>query len=168
MAGEGDITVNDNINPEQRRIVNENLIAAVDSYNVDLINLCLQKGADINTRNAESRTPLMMAVWKDNSNLVRFILSKQPDLFLKDASGKTAYDLIKNVNNADTRRAITMIMLQALPDAPPLQNPTPDDVIILAEAEAAKPRPQKERIAAPKTASFGNKPPPAPRKPFSI
>ena len=158
----------DSTNPEQRRIVNENLLAAVDKYDSDIMNLCLQKGADINTRNGDSRTPLMMAVWKDNPNLVRFILSKQPNLFLKDGSGKTAYDLIKNVNNADTRRAITLIMLQALPDAPPLQNPTVDEVISLAEVEAAKPRPEKERVAAPKTASFGNKAAPKPPKPFSI
>ncbi len=59
-------------------------------------------------------------------------------------------------------------MLQALPDAPPLQNPTVDEVISLAEAEAAKPRLEKQRVAAPQTASFGNKPAPKPRKPFSI
>lgn len=164
MAGD----INDNINPEQRRIVNENLIEAVEAYNTDLINLCLQKGADINTRNGEGRTPLMTAVWKDNASLVRFILSKQPDLFLKTPAGKTAYDFIKNVQSGDTRRVITMIMLQALPDAPPLQNPTVDEVISLAEAEAAKPRPEKERVSAPKTASFGNKAVPKPRKPFSI
>ncbi|MCC7036890.1 MAG: ankyrin repeat domain-containing protein [Alphaproteobacteria bacterium] len=158
----------DNIDPEQRRIVNENLLAGVDAYNTDLINLCLQKGADINTRNADGRTPLMMAVWKDNPSLVRFILSKQPALFLKDNSGKTAYDLIKNVNNAEVKRTITMILLQAMPDAPPLRDPSVDEVIALAEAEAAKPQAAKERISAPKTASFGNKAVPKPPKPFSI
>lgn len=158
----------DNIDPEQRRIVNENLLAGVDAYNTDLINLCLQKGADINTRNADGRTPLMMAVWKDNPSLVRFILSKQPALFLKDNSGKTAYDLIKNVNNAEVKRTITMIMLQAMPDAPPLRDPSVDEVIALAEAEAAKPQAAREGVAAPKTARFGNKAVPKPPKPFSI
>ncbi len=167
MAGEGNI--NDNINPEQRRIVNENLIEAVEAYNTDLINLCLQKGADINTRNGEGRTPLMTAVWKDNPSLVRFILSKQPDLFLKTPAGKTAYDFIKNVQSADARRTITMIMLQALPDAPPWRDHEPEDVILLAEKEAVKAQAAaKERVAAPKTASFGNKPAPKPPKPFSI
>lgn len=158
----------DNIDPEQRRIVNENLLAGVDAYNTDLINLCLQKGADINTRNADGRTPLMTAVWKDNPSLVRFILSKQPELFLKDNSGKTAYDLIRNVNNAEVKRTITMIMLQAMPDAPPLANPTVDDVVALAETQAVRPQAAKERISAPKTASFGNKAAPKPPKPFSI
>ncbi|MDF3025583.1 MAG: hypothetical protein K0R10_2944 [Alphaproteobacteria bacterium] len=166
MAGEGDI--NDNVNPEQRRIVNENLIAAVEAYDTDLINLCLQKGADINTRNANGRTPLMMAVWKDNPSLVRFILTKQPELFLKDNSGKTAYDLMQSANNAEVKRNITMIMLQAMPNAPPLRDPTVEEVIALAEIEAAKPQAAKERVAAPKTASFGNKQPPKPPKPFSI
>lgn len=158
----------DSTNPEQRRIVNENLLAAVDKYDSDIMNLCLQKGADINTRNADGRTPLMIAVWKDNPSLVRFILSKQPDLFLKDNSGETAYDLIKRVNNAETRRTITVIMLQALPNAPPMANPTVDDVIALAETQAARPQAAKERISAPKTASFGNKAAPKPPKPFSI
>lgn len=158
----------DSTNPEQRRIVNENLLQAVDKYDSDIINLCLQKGADINTRNADGRTPLMIAVWKDNASLVRFILSKQPDLFLKDNSGETAYDLIKRVNNAETRRTITVIMLQALPNAPPMANPTLDDVIALAEAQAAKSPAAKEHISAPKTASFGNKPPPKPKTGFSI
>lgn len=166
MAGEGDI--NDNVNPEQRRIANENLLAGVEAYNTDLINVCLQKGADINTRGSDGRTPLMIAVWKDNPSLVRFILSKQPQLFLKDNSGKSAYDLIKSINNAEVKRTITMIMLQAMPDAPPLRDPTVEEVIALAEVEAAKPQAAKERVAAPKTASFGNKAAPKPPKPFSI
>lgn len=167
MAGEGDI--NDNVNPEQRRIVNENLLAAVDKYDTDIVNLCLQKGADINARNGDGRTPLMIAVWKDNPSLVRFILSKQPDLFAKDNSGETAYDLIKRVNNADTRRNITVIMLQALPNAPPLRDLTLDDVIVLAEKEAVKAQAAaKERVAALKTGGSGNKPASRPPKPFSI
>ncbi len=164
----GDIENVDSVDPEQRRIVNENLLQAVEAYNSDLINLCLQKGADINTRNIDGRTPLMMAVWKDNTSLVRFILSKRPDLFLKDTTGKTAYDLIKNVTDADTKRAITLVMLQALPDAPPITNPTLDNVIALSEIQAAKAAEARERAVAPKTASFGNKRTPKPPKPFSI
>ncbi|HYD17704.1 MAG TPA: ankyrin repeat domain-containing protein [Patescibacteria group bacterium] len=154
------------IDPEQYRIVNENLLAAVEAWDADLINLTLRKGADINARGNNNRTPLMMAVWKDNPGMVRFILSKNPDLFLKDGDGKTAFDLLRSVNSADTRRTLTLIMLQALPDAPPMRDPSTEEVIALAEQKALEPR---IPAVAPKTASFGKpEQKPKPKTGFSI
>ena len=62
----------------QLEIVNRNLLDAVTDSDMPKINLCLQKGADINTRNPtqSDRTPLMMAVSRGRIPLVEFLMTK--------------------------------------------------------------------------------------------
>ena len=109
----------------QYKIANDALIEAVSERNTDRIDLCLKKGADINTRNAGGRTPLMMAVWFESPGLLEFILSKNPDLFLTDNSGRTAFDLLKEANNNTSRQKMTDILLAAMPDAPGHEDTAP-------------------------------------------
>ncbi|MBI1215053.1 MAG: hypothetical protein GC185_04440 [Alphaproteobacteria bacterium] len=120
------------VSREQYDMVNQALLEAVDAANYERIDLCLKKGADINTRNGSGRTPVMMAVWKENPALLQFILNRKPDLFLKDGSGKTAYDLLKSANDKAAMQKMTDILLRALPDAPP-KNAAPE-----AASEAGK------------------------------
>src|SRR5947209_7848710 len=101
---------------EQAKVVDALLLEAVSGNNYQRIALCLQKGADINARSAQQRTPLMMAVWKENPDMVEYLLKKGPALFLKDSDGKNAYDLIADCRDATKRESITNIMLRALPD----------------------------------------------------
>jgi ankyrin repeat protein len=110
MAGEEDIS------EDQKKVVDAMLLEAVESVNYERIDLCLAKGADIDTRNANGRTPLMMAVWKDDAELVAYVLGKNPALFLKDSGGKSAFDLLPEVRDASVRDEIGTLLLQALPD----------------------------------------------------
>lgn len=113
-AGKPQITV------DQQRIVDEEMFAALDASDfAERIDLCLRKGANINARNDSNQTLLMRAVWKESEIRVRYVLSKKPDLFLKDQHIRTAFDLNKETRNAATRDVITRLLMQAMPDSAP-------------------------------------------------
>lgn len=114
---------------EQLRIVNEELFVALDSNDfADRVDLCLKKGANINARDSAGRTPLMVAVWKESTMRVRYLLGKKPDLFLKDSRGRTAFDMNKETHNTSSRTTISQLLLQAMPDAqsPAKGKPAPE------------------------------------------
>lgn len=115
---------------EQQRIMDSEMFTALEhaDFNVRLA-LCFKKGADINARNSDGQTVLMRAVWKESSARVRFLLSYQPDLFLKDNSNRTVFDLNKQTRNAAECSAITKLLLSAMPDRganPAAQTPEPE------------------------------------------
>src|SRR5690606_17125556 len=102
------------------RIVNEELFRAMEAPNYEeRIDLCLKKGADINARNGDGRTLLMVAVWKESPARLRYILRKKPDLFLKAPRGRTAFELNKDTRDNSSRATITQLLLSAMPDAQP-------------------------------------------------
>ena len=82
---------------DQAKVVDQLLLQAVESADGSRIDLCLRKGADIDARNGQGRTPLMLAIWHENPNLTEFILARKPSLFLKDNGGKSAFDHIADV-----------------------------------------------------------------------
>lgn len=105
----------------QLEIVNRNLIEAVDYDDRPKINLALQKGADINTRNMsqQERTPLMMAVARGRIGLAEFLLTKGADVLMKDKAGNTVYEIVNNLQDWDTKGKMNTLLLKALPDMPP-------------------------------------------------
>ena len=150
------MSLQNGMHPEHKRISDEFLIAAVKEYEYDRIKLCMKKGADINTRDKDGYTPLMHAVIKASPNLVRAVLAHDPDLFVKTNGGSTAFDFIRNISSADSRKMVTDIMLGALPDTVRAEVEKPEDVSRLAVSNENAPAP-KAAITAPKTASFGQK-----------
>jgi ankyrin repeat protein len=145
------------ISAEQRRIVNEELLKGLRMDNYEArIELCLQKGADINTATSwEKRTPLMIAVIVEDVARVEYILKKDPDLFKKDKDGQNVFDLANSkIENLATRRKIMDRLLRALPDgaAVPVSGKTPvvtpdaaedDDGISVTKPIRFRGKPQK-------------------------
>jgi len=130
-------TDNKNTNiPEQDKVTDSFLLDAAGESNTDRIDLCLKKGADINARNSDGRTALMIAVRKPNAGLVRFITNRNPDLFVRDGYGKNAYDYAKAIDNYTARQEITDILLNALPNRIRQTAPSADDAMHLAEKAA--------------------------------
>jgi ankyrin repeat protein len=64
----------------------------VESDSVEALELLVQKGADINTRDNSGMTPLMLTAACGRPARVRALLALGADRTLKDAAGKTAYD----------------------------------------------------------------------------
>jgi ankyrin repeat protein len=133
----------------QLEIVNRNLIEAVNDSDMPKINLCLQKGADINARNAaqQERTPLMMAVARGRIPLVEFLMTKGADVLLKDKTGSTVYELVANIQDWETRSKMNTLLLKALPDMQPGQAAssasaqlaeTKDDITVMKPLDVTK------------------------------
>lgn len=105
------------ISHEQQVLVNDELIKAVRmSDYAERMNLCMQKGADIDAVNWEKQTPLMLAVKMASPTRVTFILKKNPDLFKKDKNSNTVFDLANACTDTSTKKQMMDLLLKALPD----------------------------------------------------
>ncbi len=153
MADDIDDIPDSKISQDQQEILDRFLLLAVTEKNYDRINICLKKGADINARNGDKRTPLMLAVSSGHTFLVQFVLGKGPDLLAKDKYGYTAFDFVQNTSSRDE---ILNSMLNAFPDHIRKAAKGKDDALRMAEEEAAQKKPVV--IEAPATASFRQKP----------
>ena len=101
---------------EQDKVTDRFLLQSVEGSNTDRIDLCLKKGADINAKDSDGRTSLIIAVQSGSPSLVRFLVNRKPNMFLRDNTGRSAYDHIRNISNYNARSEITDILLAALPD----------------------------------------------------
>lgn len=115
------------ISTDQQRMVNEEMFRALDESNyAERIDLCLQKGAQIDALNGEGKTLLMRAVWKESPARVRYLINRGANVFVKDPRGRTAYDLNLETRDVSSRNNITQQLLSAMPDgrsAPANQTP---------------------------------------------
>ena len=68
---------------------------AADMGNVKLVQLLVDRGADVNLRNRHGHTALMKAACKGKTKVVKLLVQVTDpdiDLFAQDASGKSALD----------------------------------------------------------------------------
>lgn len=131
------------ISEMQQKIVDNNLVAAVAAGDAEKIDLCLKKGADINARwvGWHNRTPIMIAAGYARADLVEFVLTKNPDLFLRDVNGKSVFDITEEISDAATKKKINRLLLTALPDpvtAAP-EHPAPQGAVQNDEIPVFKP-----------------------------
>lgn len=115
-ANDTENTPNGGNEQEQRKVVNLELLNAVEAVNYDRVTLCLKKGADINTRASDGRTPLMRAVWKENAAMTRFLVQRGANILLRDNAGKNAFDINSQARDGNAREQITDTLLAGLPD----------------------------------------------------
>ena len=67
----------------------------------------LEKGANPNLRNAWGNTPLQLAIWDEQTDVVNaFLESKSTDVSVKDNQGKTALDFAKEKNLTEIVEAL--------------------------------------------------------------
>jgi ankyrin repeat protein len=108
------------ISAEQQRIVDRELLEAIQQTDyIERFNLCLKKGANINATDWAGRTPLMLAVGRGQAARVSFVLTKNPDLFIKNNDNLNAFDLAKKINDSDNKKNVMDKLLAALPDGAP-------------------------------------------------
>jgi hypothetical protein len=84
------------INKQQDKFGNYALHTAVLTKRVDYVRLLAENGANINARNDNGRTPLMIAVMSSNYNCSEALWDYQPDISVKDIYGNTVLDMVKD------------------------------------------------------------------------
>ncbi len=68
---------NDNIFKISSDVIGDNPTELYYKFNKDIINLLLKNGADINTKDKDGNTPIMIAMIQNNNNLIDYILNNQ-------------------------------------------------------------------------------------------
>jgi len=69
-------------------------VAAIWGY-LDIVKFLVEKGFDINAKDAWNKTPLYRAVAKDHFEIAKFLIAKGADKSVKDVYGKTVLDIAK-------------------------------------------------------------------------
>jgi uncharacterized protein len=75
------------------------LMAATYKNQLELVQLLLDKNANINLTDANGMTALMLAVEVQNPKLIAFLLKYKADRTLKNKDGKTAFELAILIGN---------------------------------------------------------------------
>ena len=74
--------------------------------NIEIINLLLKNGANINIQDNNLETALHMACWKGKEDVVRLLIEKKIDINIKNADNQTAYDIAIKYKNFKCAQAI--------------------------------------------------------------
>jgi ankyrin repeat protein len=94
-----------------RQEVNRGLLVAALMSHKETAKALLDRGAEIDSRAEDGRTPLMLAASKGNADLVTFFLNAGADPALTDNSGATAASLASSKGNAE----VTALLQNAPP-----------------------------------------------------
>ncbi|GEM_PF-575155 len=78
--------------------INQHLIVAVSRGDPDAVKAVLFEGADVNTKNRDGRTVLMLAVLGGHSEIAKTLLAKGAEAHIKDKYGATALELAVRAN----------------------------------------------------------------------
>lgn len=73
---------------------------------VEITRLLIEKGADINARGQDGRTPLMIAAIKGYAEIVKLLIANGADVTIRSAKGETALSLAKAYNNNEIQKLL--------------------------------------------------------------
>lgn len=74
--------------------------AATLSANIEQLQFLVKNGADLNIKNSQSYTPLMLAVIKNNIDMVLALLDAGADTSITDNKGRTAKEIGQSLINS--------------------------------------------------------------------
>jgi ankyrin repeat protein len=90
---------------------------------IDIAKALIKRGADVNARDKNGMTALMVAASHNNAPMVGLLLQSGADATAKNARGQTALDIAKLNRNLDAARAISVLSkaLSATEASPPAE-----------------------------------------------
>lgn len=86
--------------------VNDLLFVSISHQWLDLAELMLERGANINVRRPNGETPLVAASRHASGKVVRFLLDRGADPLAKDTAGRSALHIAAEWSNADALRVL--------------------------------------------------------------
>ena len=79
--------------------INENLLKAIEESNLEDVQSFIDKGAELNTKDEFDRTPLMIAAYNGDEEIVSFLLEKGADTGATAKYGQTALQFANEQGN---------------------------------------------------------------------
>jgi ankyrin repeat protein len=84
------------------------LIYAASNRDINILNVLLEKGADVNAQNGYGYSALIMAAAKGHLDQVKSLLAKGADVNLKNDKGRTALDEAERNNYFEIARILSV------------------------------------------------------------
>ena len=108
-------------NTKNVRFIDMRLLAAVIEWDITKVKKCIANGANVNTKNYERATPLMLAAKQKNIDMVRLLILRGADAKARDRYNKTLEDyashdttMVNAINVAIRERSLRRIMRRAI------------------------------------------------------
>ena len=103
--------------------VNVALLEAAEAGNTAKVNELLNKGADVDSTDEYSRTPLMMAAYNGHLKVVDSLINAGANIYARAKFGQTALAFASERGNAAIVELIRAAQVVNPPDAPPAKGP---------------------------------------------
>lgn len=85
---------------------NEDLLLAVSDDDLDRANECLSSRADVNYKDGEGTTAIIMAVKRNNREMIKLLLEHNADVEIKDKFGNNALSYAYNNKNVEVSKIL--------------------------------------------------------------
>ena len=111
----------DHLSPEE---LGTELLRAVEDEDLQRVTELLNEGADVNYRGMVGETPLMVAAYNVDLNMIRLLLEKGADKTIRsspdgDFEGKNALEVARFYSREDPRNPEVLLIFSLLSDDPP-------------------------------------------------
>ena len=92
---------------------------------LDVCRYLLESGAKLDCNNKDNFTPLMMAVWKGQNEILQFLIDKGANIFVKDMQDKNVLHLAIEEDNNETLQLLFLNGARSLINQPDKEFRTP-------------------------------------------
>ena len=109
------------VNPRDIKNGETPLISSIQSGSLDIVNILIKRGADVNKPNFDGETPLMIASWYKKGSIVKLLLEKGARIECFDNKKQTALsrtiELMNHVVNDQKAKSEYCVILDLLKSA---------------------------------------------------
>ena len=89
------------MNKTEKEKLNRQLFEAAEKYDVEAVKKAIENGADVNAKNSEGETILILAAYDGTIDIVELAILKGADVNAKKDGGYTALDIAESHYYAD-------------------------------------------------------------------